>query len=300
MAKNNISQVTEVGNLPIRVLAKDLLLFFINTNPTFNKEVFDQVNYHGLRRGVIYDNRQERITDVAMLINENQIGIVEPYLAFLWTWCHLIFISFRKRNVNGYNDSDIELNRAGSAFRYGLSLFTDWSFWDLNLPNPEHYDLSVDPYIEEANGLFLNAGKFFLCHEYTHFYFGHPSITNYIPREELIEEEFLADDYACQIILDGVGNITEETNSVYLGIVLGIGSILFLSDTFSGGDGHPDTDERIIRVLNRVCQDENDDLWRFATVMFNIWALIKGKAININHEDNNNKSQLLSFIDTLK
>ena len=100
--------------------------------------------------------------------------------------------------------------------------------------------------------------------------------------------------------MDGIGNIPEEINSVYLGIVLGIGSLLFMSDSFNGGDGHPNTDERIIHVLNRVCQDDNDDLWRFATAMFDFWAKAKGKGININHEDNNNKSQLLSFIDTLK
>lgn len=300
MAKNSISQVTKVGNLPIRILANDLLFFFENTNPTFNKEIFDQVNYHGLKRGVIYDNRKECIKDIAMLKADNQIEIVEPYLAFLWTWCHLIIVSFRKRNVDGYDVCDLELNRAGEVFNYGLSLFRDWSVWDLSLPNPEHYDLSVNPFIEEANGLFLNAGKFILCHEYTHFYFGHSSVTNYISREELIKEEFLADDYACQIILDGVSNTPEERNSVYLGIVLGIGSLLFMSNSFNGGDGHPDTDERIIHVLNRVCQDENDDLWRFATGMFIFWAQAKGREININYEDNNNKSQLLSFIATLK
>lgn len=159
MAKSNTSQVTEVGNLPIRILANDLLVFFENTNPTFNREVFDQVNYHGLKRGIIYDNRQVRIKNIALLKDDNQIEIIEPYLAFLWTWCHFIIVSFRKR-LDGYDDSDIELNRAVMAFNYGLSLFIDWNIWELNLPNPEHYDLSVDPFIEEANGLFLNAGKF--------------------------------------------------------------------------------------------------------------------------------------------
>lgn len=297
MSTKNVRQSFHNGNLPIRVLSYDMLYHFQNTHFDFKDEVIAEVNFNNFKNGIVYDDRKKRISYLAQITPDRQIEIEEPYLAFLWTLC-LVVVTLYRRQKSDYS-TDPVLQRAQNSFNYGYSLFTSWNEWDLSLPNPEQYDLDSDPTIEEANGLFINAAKFILCHEYAHHFLDHFTDSQNKPDYLLKDDEFFADKHACEIILQGIDHNSEMGYSLYLGVLIGIASILFISPDWDGGDEHPDTDQRILKILEAVSPDDDDDIWRFATTIFLVWGVTFKKDLKL-PKDIRGKDTFLFLIQHLK
>ena len=275
------ANILQQGNLPIRALAYSVLEFFQKSHLGFDLELQDEIEYNGLKQNILYDNGMKPIDNLASISIDRQINLNESYLAYLWCLSHAVVTFYREQNSSNPDPaSNTRLSRAIGALNYGYSLFDTWSKWDLNLPNPEAYDIDVDPYIGEANGVMLIASRFILSHEYAHHYLDHTFDTSTATEEQIKEEEFIADKHAFEILMNGIGQDNPQMDgTIELGLVVGIGSLLFVSECWLGGDEHPDTDERVYRLLEMLNNNPDADNWRFGLLMLLMWDLkFNGKA----------------------
>lgn len=175
-----------------------------------------------------------------------------------------------KQEVHRINKDLIQT--AEDLFQYGKSLIKVYSVWDKqSLPNPEEYSEDEAFYIHRANGLFVYAINFILCHEFAHVEKDHVNavVSRNVPNDErkLFEKE--ADARAIELMLDGKNGITDK--SIELGILIGFCSMLFFRSTTYGGHHHPDTDSRIKSYLEKLRPKEGDPLWGIAALFLKFW-----------------------------
>lgn len=86
------------------------------------------------------------------------------------------------------------------------------------------------------------------------------------------EEEFKADKHAFEILLTGIReNEASFDRTVRLAIVIGISSLLFVDDCWKGDQAHPDTDERVYRLLDMLNDDPEGDDWKFGLLLLMLW-----------------------------
>ena len=229
-----------------------------------------------MQRKIIYDDRPLPISDPARLDEDGTIYVNEPYLAFLWCLCYTVLTLYREREQALINST--QANRAVAVFNYALSLYYSWTSWDLTLPNPQEFDADVDPNVGEANGLFLYAGCLILCHEFSHQQLGHSSELTISQSKEAIENEFAADKAAVEIFITAArNNEPERIESIRLGALMGMGSILFPSECWDGAPTHPDADERLAKTIDMLTDDPGDDLWQFGMMVLMLWGIIHKK-----------------------
>ena len=93
--------------------------------------------------------------------------------------------------------------------------------------------------------------------------------TQSIAEENLIEE-YDADLFAFERIMKGANNLT-NSHTAEVGLVAGLCSILFFSSDMKGGD-HPDPDERLKIILEKLNLQPEDNLWGIACVALKLWA----------------------------
>lgn len=277
----NPTNVLHQGNLPVRVLAYSIIQYFQTTHLNFIDELEDEMQYNGLQSRIIYDNGEKAIDNLASISEDGIISLNEPYLAYLWC---LSYAVIALKHAHDYGNSTPELTpeliRAFQSLNYGCSLFSQWSSWDVNIPNPEFCDTTVDSYIGEANGVMLLATRFILCHEYSHHYLGHTFDVTSIPKDELKKEEFAADKHAFEIMMQGMGETGPQMDAtIQLGIVIGICSLFFINGCWKGGDEHPDIDERVYRLLEMLDNNPNSNCWEYGLLMLFLWN-VKFNGVN--------------------
>ena len=111
---------------------------------------------------------------------------------------------------------------------------------------------------------------FILLHEFAHQYLGHLEY-NPTSSEESKTDENNADDYAIDKIAQ---NFSSERGTTYkCGIIAGISSLILLDKSLSGGDTHPDTDDRLKNAIEKMQLEDLDNLWGIASLTFRLWAL---------------------------
>lgn len=232
----------------------------------------------------------------------SQIHIKEAYCAFVWTLSHAVLTLYREHG-NGISGNEKAM-RALYSLSYGFSLYTEWHDWRLDYPNPQEYDLDVDPNIIEANGLYMFAVSFILAHEFYHHRLGHDLS---LP-DEYIENEFRADLVAVETFIDAVkGYNSEKTNSAQIGAIIGIGSLLFPDDCWEpkpGWDGkltHPNTEERIFRVIEMLSKGDDDSvMWEFGIMILAVWGFTMDKELYNPTGRNSAKEDYKAFAQHLK
>lgn len=293
------------GNLPIRVLSKDVIVHFQSLYLDFLDEIKHEVLYGGLS-GILINDHKDPIKDRACLEYEEDSAqpgmyrtnfyIEEPYIAFLWCLCYAVITLYREQRKEKPN-----LQPAVDIFNYGLSLHYQWSNWDMNsLPNPQRFDESQEQHIGEVNGLFLYAATYILGHEFSHQQFGHdpePMTT-----QDSIQDELEADKGALAIMKKAVENRTlEEIESLKLGSLLGLGSILFPENCWDGGPAHPDADVRFAMLIDGLANaDEESDLWAFGRTVLLLWGLIHQKDLKAMEAIGSERSKFYVLIESLK
>lgn len=247
------------GNLPVRVLQGPIINYFEHSNSEFTQELHIELKYGGLNRDISYDCQKRAITDIAAISGEKQITIYEPYIAFLWCLAYCSITHYResaKEPLDSLNNPVIL--RAHQTLKYGLSLFDQWTPWDNGIPNPENYDLTIDPYIDEAGGAVVIACTFILLHEYSHHFLGHSMsvVSSKENLDELISDEYKADTCALEVLVKIIGkrSIGEDTTIIF-GLVLGISSLLFKDKAnWKSEKGYPDSSERVLSLLNELSE----------------------------------------------
>ena len=194
----------------------------------------------------------------------------------VWAMCYSHLVLFEEQNskpmlnrIHGHNDpiDHRAIQNAADLYRYGVRLVRNYTPWDKNaLPNPEEYD-PKDIYIEKANGVFILAMVFILCHEFAHIDLGH--LDTYIPQADRLLAECEADQLAVRTMLRGATDATKKLN-YGVGMLLGFCSLLSLQRELAS-DTHPHLAERIEGVLRAQNLDESSQLWGIATMSFQLW-----------------------------
>ncbi|QJD81549.1 phage exclusion protein Lit family protein [Spirosoma rhododendri] len=306
MKRVSVLQKRHKGNLPIRVFSKDTLSHFQELYTGFSDEIKHELSYGGLQPKVYYDCHKTPIVDRACLMPQECPGelgtpnsylyVKESYCAALWCLCYAVLTIYKENGTHKPNfQPDVDV------FNYGLSLYQHWSPWDKHLlANPEEFDEAETQHISAVNGLFLYGIAFVLCHEFTHQQLGHSSEP--ISTEESIKDEFAADEGALKTMRRATeGRGLDEVNSIKLGTLLGSGSILFPESTWSGGPSHPDTDQRLTRILENLTDgDEESDLWEFGRILLLLWGLIHNKDFNRPKSNEARRGHFYALLDWMK
>jgi hypothetical protein len=190
--------------------------------------------------------------------------------------CYSHLILFEELNskrilnrIHGANDTvdHSVIKDADRVYRYGVSLVRSYTPWNTaNLPNPEEYD-AADIYIEKANGAFVLAMVFILCHEYAHIDLKH--LDEFIATADKQLTESDADEQAVRTMLKGATNPSKKLN-YGVGMLLGLCSLLTLQRELET-ESHPHLAGRIERVLRAQELDDTSPLWGIATMSFKLW-----------------------------
>lgn len=287
MKINRLSS-SHAGNQPIRVLQHNVTFQFETTNPTFIELSKSVIKNKGLQAGIGYYINDKPILEKidghnqTPFVNSNgKIHVHETFLSYVWCVCYSMLVLYEeaiaKASQNQVSKTlvhhiDIEkINKAQELFDYAKSLITSFSVWDKsNLPNPEEYSADDIFFIERANGLFVYAMNFILCHE-----FAHIELEHFVKRQQgqnsvsdilIFEKE--ADQRAMDLVLSGT---TAQTKlSAEIGVLMGLCSMLFFKQK-SETTTHPATDDRIHKLIEKVNASDSDPHWGIAVLAFKLW-----------------------------
>ncbi|MFN3641088.1 MAG: phage exclusion protein Lit family protein, partial [Flavobacterium sp.] len=164
-----------------------------------------------------------------------------------------------------------KIDKAQELFNYAKSLIVMFSEWDKNnLPNPEEYSAEDVFFIERANGLFVYAMNFILCHEFAHIELEHieKRKQGQNSTSDILKFEKEADARAMELVLNGINDKTKL--SAEIGVLMGLCCMLFFKQK-SETTTHPATDDRIHKLIEKVNASNADPHWGIAVLAFKLW-----------------------------
>lgn len=278
------------GIQPIRVLQHNIISRYENTNSEFLKSSKELIEKKGLQQGISYFIYEEPIlfscehfkTQTPFVDADKKIAMHETFLSYIWIICYSMLVLYDEAVAKPMQNAQlkIEINtidkdvikKAEELLQYGKSLIKSYSNWDKEyFPNPEKYSKEEELYILKANGLFIFAINFILCHEFAHVEKEHIDALNSRPvdskERKLFEKE--ADDRAIELMLNGKDG--KHDKSIELGILIGLSSMLYFRKNTYGGETHPDTDSRIKNYLEKLNPSNVDPIWGVAALFFKVW-----------------------------
>ena len=275
----------ERGLFPVRVLPGNFMDWFLNITPDFKEEFESEITYNSLNELIAYKVTETPVTIAAEITHDHQIVLYENYNELLWCVCYGLLTIYDKSYVEpsiagSYKGDLIEttvVSRAMSVLGAGISLvnyFHKDVFFDL--PNPETTENDSE-FVTKANGIYCGAMTFTLLHEFSHQIYGH--VDYYSPPDESKKDELSADDYAIYKIQQNFGN--EKGATLKAGVVLGIVALAFLDKTLTGGETHPDLDDRLQIAMEMLDLDENNHLWGIAALGLTFWTKRYGYKVNM-------------------
>jgi len=262
------------GTQPIRVLYQNLKFWYKNSYPNFrNSELSTAITNKGLVEEINYRHGENCISNPGYVIF-NSICIEETFAAYLWSLSYSLVVLYdeaitRPRIEMGYvfsTKAKTLIADANALKDYAFSLLSEFSKWNLELPNPEYYDSFENSYIEKVNGVYLHAISFVLLHELGHVVLDHNDEST--SSTDDITKEFEADEYSINTMLKG--KLT-NTPTLMAGIVAGFSSLIFFNSKMRGGT-HPDPDERLKIALERLNLPDIDNLWGMACLAIRLWC----------------------------
>lgn len=162
------------------------------------------------------------------------------------------------KHIYKYLDKDKVMSDYYNVLEGGLSLLKN-EVDDFG----KYYDMpnALDESNAKVNGIYLYAVLFVLIHEIQHFSLEH--------KESTIENEFEADSAAFWTLFSDLKK--EEKVSANVGVLTALCSLLFFDKNLDGGGTHPDNDDRIMKVLKNI-NEENPHYIGFVATIFNMWA----------------------------
>lgn len=281
--KTEGNDITPLASL--KTLTQD---FFKHYSPDSIKELTDATN-KTLSSEISYraDYRRIESPRIVSIDAENiQLETNEPFQALLWSFCYHVFLFYEMtaqlkatelRTVIADDEriTDRMIIRSGNLFKGIYKSKDENSFiWHNSSPNPSEFSNLIDSeeyYCKKANGLYMVATSFFLFHELGHY--AHNDLTVVKPDKIKMEQD--ADLYAIHIMNHPFApNNDFETQ---LGIVLGVGSLLFFSSDPHNiiQFDHPNTPDRIIEDTSEVIKQfggkRENDIWWFLVVIYSLF-----------------------------
>lgn len=287
MRINRLSSA-HAGNQPIRVLQHNITFQFETTNPTFLELTKTVIKDKGLQAGIGY-----YINDFPILhqvdghnqtpfVNGNgKIHVHETFLSYVWCVCYSMLVLYEeaiaKVSQNQVSKTLLheidkeKIDKAQELFNYAKSIIVMFSEWDKNnLPNPEEYSAEDVFFIERANGLFVYAMNFILCHEFAHIELEHIEKLKQGQNStsDILKFEIEADARAMELVLNGINDKTKL--SAEIGVLMGLCCMLFFKQK-SETTTHPATDDRIHKLIEKVNASNADPHWGIAVLAFKLW-----------------------------
>jgi hypothetical protein len=273
-----------ISTQPVRVLEGNVLAWFEGKYPEFRQELEEIGRKYGNVRTIKYfcdeapilGHKEGDMTPYVKIAN-GEIALHETFLSYIWALSYAFLVIFDERmqrpRIGKQPAHGMPLghfvDQAYSVLDYGLSLLTEFHQWPKALPSPESYSADDKFYVERANGIYLAAVDFVLCHELGHIACGHLGRASSDP-VEIKEFEQEADQWALARVRKGIRPPERTYTMVGFGAIAGLGSLLFLKRELTS-DTHPDKDERIINVLTSLSIDDEDNLWGIAAAFFIVW-----------------------------
>jgi len=276
------------GNLPVRVLKNNFMKRFMEVTPDFIKDFRHEVAANGLYEEIVWVWDNKPIFDIAKITEEREINIYASYCQMLWGICytslvlyyeHLLKIIDGKVSSNELDPKNRHIVNALHVFVKSVGLLKAFeidSFF--SLPNPERYSKNNKKYVEYANGVFETAMSFYLLHEFCHQYYDHISEVKknrYVSNDERNKASKLYENDADEFAFEKMSNNFNSPlkDNFRLGIICSITSLIFMDKTLDGGSQHPDPDERMENILQKVIPNEKDTVWGVPAMMIELWAV---------------------------
>lgn len=288
-------------NLPLHTITPVILRYLDKASPNYSEELDAAIKYGGLNPVIIYNNAKQPIRDIAEITEEHQIIINENYIAFLWclSFAIITFYNERDNGIITFNKNR-KLQEAFAIMDYGYSLKEEWSYWPEDLPNPTNIE---NRYVDEANAITIFAMNYIIAHEIGHHELGHNLADVELNIEEAQEDEFSADKYAFDVLIGGyVQGYEAKKHSINLSIIVGLGSILLLENSWKAEVLHPDTDARFTKILQNI-QDANGDIdeyWTWGLTILYLWNVRYENQIAYFSGDGSAKATYLEFVEHLR
>lgn len=259
-----------IGFSPIRVLNGNILHGFENISPQFLDVAIELVNEGRVNPGIQFDNEIGKVEVPRVAFGT--IFIQETFLAYVWGIIYSMTTLYHEViHKMSFNDSTKGFKKktnqyvarnACKLWEYSISLIEQYSVWPHDLPNPEFYRKKDRKLVEATNGLYIEAVKFILAHEFSHILFNHN-------RENVLQEEIDADNHALELLFQQNNNIQAHYTKRF-GILIGMCSLVFFTDKLSQRE-YPDTNKRIHQIIDKFKLENNDGMWGIATLAYKLW-----------------------------
>jgi hypothetical protein len=293
--EGEINQYREpmMGNQPVRVLHHMLVHMFQNTHAGFFEELVKQINQGNIHRELSIDFGDIPIKKDTggfrtpnVNLDSKKIELPETFLSYLWGCIYSVYTLYIEtidypaiNKQNGqviYPIRQVKIDEANALFAYSRSLVTSFDEWNKKeLPNPEIYLAEDRNYVEQTNLLYTAAVQFILCHEFTHLKKHAEHINDETSDEQILEFELEADNDAIELLKKGISYATDDFSvahrlAVESGAVCGMVSIFFMRLSTLGGK-HPNNEDRLTNVLEKLHLDDDNAAWGMACIGLNLW-----------------------------
>ncbi|MDD3039478.1 phage exclusion protein Lit family protein [Bacteroides sp.] len=298
------------GILPVSTLNNAVIEWLSNVSIELNEMLQSEITYNKFNGVVNFRCRESHIdieNDLPYINTRSTVILSENYNQLLWCISYFICSSFDETleymdaKINGKpcNPNTFIIKKSMSVFEAGLSLINEYNkeiFF--KLPNPEKYSNDNQLDIEKTNSVYCAGISFIILHEFAHHYYGH---ITYCPSVDISKkEEFDADDFAIEYLLSKCTTL-DSISSQKVGVIAVLISLFFCHKTdISGGDTHPDLDDRLYNYLGKL-NDNDDSIYAIVIYMLLIWM----KKNNIDYSSMKKcnpswKEFCISFCDCIK
>jgi hypothetical protein len=312
---------TDFGTQPVRVLHWMLVYMFQKTNSTFYEEVKDLINKGKLsgKLGIIYGEESIRTANGFQTPRANgktkEIELHETFLSYLWCCTYSLYVTFLETidfpqcnfyaGYQAYPISEENIARAEKMFDYARSLIIDFTVWNKDeMPNPERLLAEKRTYIEQTNCFYTEAMKFILCHELTHLERHVEQINEHTTNSNYLAYEIEADNNAIDKMKAGMSYAPiplaqSHRLAIEIGAIIGVLSMFFFRAT-TDGVRHPNSEDRLTNVLERLDLIGNDAAWAIACVGLKFWDNQFGHNFKWQENPNSYKEEYYQIINQIK
>ena len=260
---------------PIEVLTGNIIHAFENANPLSLNAHLNATESGLIARQIDYDNGCDKVKTTHAKKESREIYLQETYLSYLWSLIYSILVMYeegvQKPLINNQftgviDSSNPLLYRARCLYEWAISLPTEYSHWDEQLPNPRnHLNDKERFYAERANGIYQDAVAYNLFHEFAHLTLGHDAYFDETPpidmtesqKADRIQIENEADSFAFNMLIDSGAPDRERLAKGLAVIIANIGSLLVVNSPSNLSQStHPDLDDRLHRALMSLNLEE--------------------------------------------
>ncbi len=266
-----------MSHLPVHKLKGNIIQTLENACPDYSIELNHEIKFkgpNGLKGAIIYDDQKRPISDIAQ-IKDHQITVYENFIAFLWCISYTIVTFYIERDGDIDPKTNLKIQNTISLLNYGYSLKQTWNEWPSSLPDPTKGD--NDPCVGFANAITSFAMSYILAHEIGHHTLEH-NLTNVgLDTNEAKEDEFNADKYALDVLTAGYEEGDDAKNySINVAIIVGLGSMLLLEDSWEGGEYYPDSNDRLKKIILSIEELNNntEEYWKWGLLILFLWNTI--------------------------